>query len=107
MIDRQQFLIRARLETETLTAWIEEEWLAPREEPSGPQFSEADIARVRLIQDLRQDLGVNDEGIAVILNLIDQVHGLRKTLRELLRTVRSQTDFLNEKTAPNLHDEAP
>src|SRR3984893_14623503 len=83
MIDRQQFLVRTRLEIETLEVWIKEEWLIPREDAAGQEFSDADIARAHLIKDLKQDFGVNDEGIGVILNLIDQVHGLRRTLRDL------------------------
>jgi len=35
-------------------------------------------------------LGVNDEGVAVILNLVDQVHGMRRVLTEVLRSVRSR-----------------
>jgi chaperone modulatory protein CbpM len=92
MIDRQQFLVRTRLEIETLEVWIKEEWLIPREDAAGREFSDADIARVHLIKDLKQDFGVNDEGIGVILNLIDQVHGLRRTLRDLLQMVRNKTE---------------
>jgi len=92
MIDRQQLLVRTRLEIETLEVWIKEKWLIPRADATGQEFSDADIARVHLIKDLKHDLGVNDEGIGVILNLIDQVHGLRRTLRELLDSVRSKTD---------------
>ena len=91
MIDRQQFLVRAQLEIETLDVWIKEEWLVPREDATGQEFSDVDIARAHLIKDLKHDLGVNDEGIGVILNLIDQVHGLRRTLRDLLHTVRNNT----------------
>jgi chaperone modulatory protein CbpM len=82
MIDRQQFLVLTRLEIETLEVWIKEEWLIPREDATGQEFSDVDIARAHLIKDLKHDLGVNDEGIGVILNLIDQLHGLRRTLRE-------------------------
>jgi chaperone modulatory protein CbpM len=42
------------------------------------------MARAQLIQDLRRDLGVNDEAIPIILDLIDQVHGLRRLLRGLV-----------------------
>ncbi|MEJ0096055.1 MAG: chaperone modulator CbpM [Methylocella sp.] len=86
MIDRQQFLIYARLETQTLEAWIEEEWLIPRRHAAGEDFSETDVARAHLIHGLKADLGVNDEGIGVILHLIDQVHGLRRTMRDLLQS---------------------
>jgi chaperone modulatory protein CbpM len=89
MIDRQQFLVRARLEIETLEVWIREEWLIPQQDESGEKFTEADLARARLIRDLREDLGVNDEAVPVVLNLIDQIHGLRRTLRGLLDEARS------------------
>jgi chaperone modulatory protein CbpM len=92
MIDRQQFLVLTRLEIETLEGWIKEEWLLPREDGTGKAFSDIDIARAHLIKDLKYDLGVNDEGIGVILNLIDQVHGLRRTLRELLDSVRNKAE---------------
>ena len=32
------------------------------------------------VLDLQRDLGVNREGIGIILNLLDQVHGLRQAL---------------------------
>ena len=72
--------------------WIKEEWLLPREDATGQEFSEVDIARAYLIKDLKQDFGVNDEGIGVILNLIDQIHGLRRRLQDLLQTVRDKTN---------------
>ena len=46
-------------------------------------FSEVDLARARLIRDLKVDLGVNDDGIAIVLHLLDQLHGLRRLLREM------------------------
>src|SRR5262249_60672311 len=89
MISKQEFLVRAQLERETLEAWIQEEWLIPSQSAGELTFSDADIARVQLIRDLKSDLGVNDEGVGVILNLVDQVHGMRRVLTEVLRSVRS------------------
>ncbi|SFJ98102.1 chaperone modulator CbpM [Methylocapsa palsarum] len=91
MIDRDQFLARTRLEIETLEIWIRDEWLVPHRSEAGATFSDADVARARLINDLRQDLGVNDEAVPVVLHLIDQIHGLRRTLRALLDEARDQT----------------
>jgi len=51
-------------------------------------FSEIDVARARLIRELQVDFGVNDEGVGVILNLVDQLYGMRRTLRELRQEVR-------------------
>jgi len=90
MISKQEFLVRAHLERETLEMWIREEWLIPGQSAGELTFSDADIARVQLIRDLKNDLGVNDEGVGVILSLVDQVHGLRGVLTEVLRSVRSR-----------------
>jgi chaperone modulatory protein CbpM len=48
-----------------------------------------DLARAQLIRDLRDDLGVNDEGISVILHLLDQVHGLRRSMHRLVNEMRT------------------
>ena len=70
--------------------WIREEWLIPGKSAGELTFSDADIARAQLIRDLKNDLGVNDEGVGVILSLVDQVHGLRGVLTEVLQSVRSR-----------------
>lgn len=80
--DTRQFLIEARLDQDTLALWIEEEWLAPVDESGQHWFCEADLARVQLIRDLMDDLGVNAEGVGLVLRLVDQVHGLRSALAE-------------------------
>jgi chaperone modulatory protein CbpM len=90
MISKQEFLVRAQLERETLEAWMQDEWLVPSQSAGELTFSDADVARAQLIRDLRGDLGINDEGVAVILNLVDQVHGLRRVLTEVLRSARSR-----------------
>lgn len=79
IMSKQEFLSRSGLEVETLEFWIEQQWLIP----DGVKFSDCDVARARLIQELRSDFGVNDEGIDVILHLIDQLHGLRQALAHL------------------------
>jgi chaperone modulatory protein CbpM len=82
-METQEFIARSHLDAPTLNAWIEAEWLAPVTGQKTFLFSEADLARARLIQDLRLDFGVNDEGIAIVLHLLDQLHGLRCLLRDI------------------------
>ena len=91
MVDRQQFLVRARLETQTLEAYIREEWVIPQREGGLEEFSDADVARAHLIRNLQADIGVNDEGVSVILHLIDQLHGLRRTLQDVLQKRSAST----------------
>ena len=88
-ISREEFLSLSGMEDETLNAWIEEEWLIPSRSSVELSFSEIDIARARLIRELRVDFGVNDEGVGVILNLVDRLYGMRRTLRELRQEVRT------------------
>ena len=90
ILDSREFLLRAGLGTELLEVWVEAGWLAPGLHGDAWQFSEIDLARAQLVQDLRQDLGVNEEGIPIILDLVDQVCGLRRTLGNFLSALRAQ-----------------
>jgi chaperone modulatory protein CbpM len=85
-LKEQEFLQHVQLDQITLRAWVAETWLAPAESSGEPEFSEIDLARARLIQQLKKDMGVNDEGIGVILHLLDQLHGIRRAMKELLGT---------------------
>jgi chaperone modulatory protein CbpM len=91
-MEHREFLGRAHLEAEALEAWVAAGWLVCGREDEGQHFSEADVARAQLIHDLQRDLGVNDEGIGVILDLIDQLHGMRRTLGHLLSAIHAQPD---------------
>jgi chaperone modulatory protein CbpM len=91
-ISKEEFLSLSGVGHETLNAWIEDEWLIPSGSSIELSFSEIDIARARLIRDLQVDFGVNDEGVGVILNLVDQLYGMRRTLMELRQAVRTTSE---------------
>jgi chaperone modulatory protein CbpM len=93
IINKLDFLYRAQLDQETLQVWIEEEWLVPSQAAGEPAFSEADLARAQLIRDLKHDMGVNDEGVGIILNLLDQMHSLRKAMADILPSMRGRSDL--------------
>jgi chaperone modulatory protein CbpM len=84
-----EFLLLARLDHNVLNLWVESGWLMPRSDRGAWQFSEVDLARVQLILDLKQDLGVNDEGVPIILDLVDQITGLRRVLDGLIPTLHA------------------
>ena len=110
MLGSRDFLLRARLDAASLEAWIEAGWLVPRR--TGPEriFSEFDLARAWLIRDLRDGMGVNDEGIAVALGLLDQVHGLRQALRRMSSALHALPEPLRREILAGLQgaaDEAP
>ena len=90
MITEREFLERARLDRRTLSVWIEEEWLIPAREADELAFTDMDLARVNLIRDLKDKMGVNDEGLDVVLHLVDQMHALRRALSAALESAREQ-----------------
>ena len=102
-MDRHEFLALARLNAEILETWVAAGWLIPDDADGSPQFSELDVARVQLINDLKDRIGVNDAGVDVVLHLVDQLHGLRQTMQEWVSTMRAQPDDLRERLADELN----
>jgi chaperone modulatory protein CbpM len=75
--------IEAQFDDGAIESWIEAGWLQPRE-VAADGLSQIDLARAQLIYELKSNLGVNDHGIPLILDLIDQLHGLRRAMRGLI-----------------------
>ena len=88
---KQEFLSSSGIQVQVLELWLEQRWLIPEEAEAGLLFSEIELARAHLIRQLKDDLGANDEGIDVILHLMDQLHGVRRALAEL-RIAMSERD---------------
>lgn len=88
VMNKQEFLTSSSLEVRTLDFWLEQQWLIPEQTSGEMSFSDMDVARARLIHDLKADFGVNDEGVDVILHLVDQLHGLRRAIAQLHEQAR-------------------
>lgn len=68
------------IEEDLILRFVTEEWVSPKElEQLG--FDEEDLARIQLIQELREDFGVNDEAVPIILHLIDQLNLIQLELK--------------------------
>ena len=63
------------LAPDEILQFINFEWIQPLD-PKNFLLDEEDIARIQLILELKKDLGVNDEGVPIILHLIDQLNHL-------------------------------
>ncbi len=87
IMTKQEFLTSSGLQVQILDFWLEQQWLIPQQTSGGLRFSNMDVARARLIQELKSDFGVNDEGVDLILRLTDQLHGLRYALGQLSRDI--------------------
>jgi chaperone modulatory protein CbpM len=73
-----------------LTTWVERGWVVPEDARSGLEFHEIDVARVRLIHDLRRGMDVGEEAMPLVLSLLDQVYELRSRLNGILGALASQ-----------------
>src|ERR1700723_1689975 len=81
MFDATELCRQLGIQRTALEAWIEAGWLRPVRARNDWRFSTIDLVRAQFILDLRDPMGVNDEGVAVILDLLDQIHGLRRALQ--------------------------
>jgi chaperone modulatory protein CbpM len=67
--------------------WIRERWVLPERNDGTYVFHEIDVARVRLILEMRRDLAINEEAMPVVLGLLDQLYALRHRMRSLAAAV--------------------
>ncbi|MDX1711456.1 MAG: chaperone modulator CbpM [Rhodovibrionaceae bacterium] len=87
-----------------LTTWIEQQWVLPAEEAGAWVFDETDVARIKLIAELRRDLDVNDEAVPLVLNLLDQVYDLRRRMQDLQAAINGLSDPAREELEAQLRD---
>ena len=78
------------LPEQELTAWVERGWVRPEGDGPAWMFQEIDVARVRLIHDLRRGMDIGEDAIPLVLSLLDQVYELRAQMQSVLRAVEAQ-----------------
>ena len=66
---------------EDLERWIANDWVRPDGRQGNYLFREIDIARIRLIRDLRDDMDIGESALPVVLSLLDQLYDLRRRWR--------------------------
>ncbi len=76
-----------------LEGWIERRWVRPEPADGGGwAFQEVDVARVRLIYDLRYELDIAEETLPLVLSLVDQLDSLRWRMKSMLEAVEAQPE---------------
>jgi chaperone modulatory protein CbpM len=73
-----------------VTTWVERGWVVPDTAETGLVFHEIDVARVRLIHDLRHDMDIGEDAVPLVLSLLDQVYELRSRMKSMLHVLESQ-----------------
>lgn len=96
-MDDDEFRLRLKIDVTELDLWVEQGWLIPDTTRDGRQFRDADVARARLILDLTRSMGVNEAGVDVVMDLVDQLHSARGTMRRLLNAIGRQERDIQER----------
>lgn len=81
-----------RLTLRELRIWVREGWVRPAQGERGPVFDDLDIARLRLLCDLRKDMALSSDVLPTVLTLIDHLHCTRRNLRRLTDAIDEQPD---------------
>jgi chaperone modulatory protein CbpM len=82
--------------------WIARGWIAPGGTPPDWVFTESDVARVRLVRELRDEAGIPEDTLPVVLSLVDQVHDLRHALRAVTDAVTALPPPLRDEVLARL-----
>jgi chaperone modulatory protein CbpM len=99
MIALEALLQIVRVEESELRHWIESGWVLPEGDTGRWVFHEVDVARVRLIAEIRYDLAIDDGALPVVLSLLDQLYGLRRELQALCGAVAAQPSEVRDAIA--------
>ncbi|NKK65034.1 MerR family transcriptional regulator [Rhizobium leguminosarum bv. viciae] len=89
-MDDLEFRLYLKIDIVQLDLWIEQGWLIPETSDGQRQFRDADVARARLILDLMGNMGVNEAGVDIVMELVDELHGLRGTMGKLMTAIGKQ-----------------
>lgn len=101
-MNQLEFCQRLSIVSSTLTIWIDRQWIIPETSDESDTFHDSDLARGLLILDLTETMGVNHDGIDVIMALVDQVHGLRAKLQALMDAIREQDEDIAQRVVKTL-----
>ncbi len=75
------------LQAAELHRWIENAWVRPQGPPERYRFADIDLARIRLILDLRDTLDVPEPALPTVLSLLDQLYEMRRHMQRMNRAL--------------------
>jgi len=82
----------ARLTPPQLTRFIEAEIISPVVTDRGPVFRQIDIVRMELLCELTEDFDLDEDALAVVVSLIDRLHGVRRDMRCILSALEQESE---------------
>jgi chaperone modulatory protein CbpM len=96
--------VHDRLTVVHVERWVARGLLRPSADGENWVFEPVDVARVRLLADLTQQMGFDEESVETVVDLLDQVHTLRRQLHQLGLAIGQQPTATRESIAVALKD---
>ena len=99
-------LLRAhgRLTAVHVERWVARGLLRPSADGDAWTFEPVDVARAHLLAELTDQMGFDDESVETVVDLLDQVHTLRRQLHQLGVAIGRQPTETREAIAVALQD---
>jgi len=85
---------------------VETECILPQQHGEEAVFTQAEIARIALCCELSDDLDLDEEALPVVLNLLDQIHGLRRQMRRMTRAIESQPEDIRARMIESIREQS-
>jgi chaperone modulatory protein CbpM len=94
--------LNGRLTTVHVERWVARGLLRPATTGDTWSFEQIDVARARLLAELIDDVGMDDDTVEAVVALIDQVHTLRGQIGLLAQAIAEQPPATREAIAATL-----
>ncbi len=91
MTSLQELLrLHGRLTEVHIERWVARGLLRPEREADALSFEQVDVARTALLDELTADIGFDEDTAETVVELLDQVHALRRQLKLLGDAIAQQ-----------------
>ena len=87
----------ADVHPQTLRLYERKGLMSPARVHNRRRYSDADIERCKLIQELTQDMGVNLAGVKMVLDMRERLEGMRERMRSMQEEVEGLRQDIEEK----------
>lgn len=94
--------LHGRLTTVHVERWVARGLLRPSGTAEAWSFEQIDVARARLLTELIDEMGFDDESVETVVDLVDQVNTLRRQLDLLGHAIAEQPAATREAIAAAL-----
>src|SRR5882762_3687982 len=91
--------VHDRLTAVHVERWVARGLLRPAADGEDWTFEPVDVARARLLAELTDQMGFDEESVETVVDLLDQVHTLRRQLHQLGLAIGRQSPEMREALA--------